>query len=210
METHVGEVILVKLLRNRIDEDIERQWELVLDEKSFPFYESFILFLEKQARSLSRGSKDIEERKMKFKGTLQTYTLRLIPMLKGSVTINQVLLATARIIVEGANGTQQICRALLDSGSQLYGSNNNRIRWSGEKFLGYGVSAVITRPESKGRRLRNLLHENLLQRLPRKIQCETTFQKTALSARTVEKALARFLTLERRLLKTPRVYEQYK
>ncbi|UYV65709.1 hypothetical protein LAZ67_3005191 [Cordylochernes scorpioides] len=37
---------------------------------------------------------------------------------QGSETINQVLLATAQIIVEGEGGTQQICRALLDSGSQ--------------------------------------------------------------------------------------------
>ncbi|UYV72179.1 hypothetical protein LAZ67_9002113 [Cordylochernes scorpioides] len=39
---------------------------------------------------------------------------------QGSETINQVLLATAQIIVEGEGGTQQICRALLDSGSQFH------------------------------------------------------------------------------------------
>ncbi|UYV71532.1 K02A2.6-like, partial [Cordylochernes scorpioides] len=209
------DIILVQFLRNRIDEDMKRQWELTQDERSFPCYEDFILFLERQARSLPQGSKEYQrkeneiqkdyanvhiaintnaqmciacraghriyncatfsampiEQKWEFvkqhkmcynclkrghtgkncyqgpckkcnkrhhtllhrldtevtntqKGAKpQIFTpvseINNTSVQQGSETINQVLLATAQIIVEGANGTQQICRALLDSGSQV-------------------------------------------------------------------------------------------
>ncbi|UYV81823.1 hypothetical protein LAZ67_20002625 [Cordylochernes scorpioides] len=55
-------IILVQFLRNRIDEDMKRQWELTQDEKSFPSYENFILFLERQARSLPQGSREYQRK----------------------------------------------------------------------------------------------------------------------------------------------------
>ncbi|UYV80978.1 hypothetical protein LAZ67_19002335 [Cordylochernes scorpioides] len=209
------DVILVQFLRNRLDEDVKRQWELTQDERSFPSYENFIQFLERQARSLPQGAREYQrkenemqreyasvhtavnanaqiciackaghriyncttfstmpiEQKWEFvkqnklcynclkKGHTRTtcyqgpckkcnknhHTLlhRLDTKVtdsqkgakpqisepvgqvnntsieQGGETINQVLLATAQIIVEGENGTQLICRALLDSGSQV-------------------------------------------------------------------------------------------
>ncbi|UYV80742.1 hypothetical protein LAZ67_19001575 [Cordylochernes scorpioides] len=209
------DIILVQFLRNRIDEDMKRQWELTQDERSFPCYEDFILFLERQARSLPQGSKEyqrkeneiqkdyanvhiaidtnaqiciackaghriyncttfstmpieqkwefVKQHKMCYNclkrghtgkncyqgpckkcnkrhhtllhklGTevtktqkdakLQNFTpvgeINNTSVEQGSETINQVLLATAQIIVEGENGTQLICRALMDSGSQV-------------------------------------------------------------------------------------------
>ncbi|UYV73819.1 hypothetical protein LAZ67_11001016 [Cordylochernes scorpioides] len=209
------DVILVQFLRNRIDEDMKRQWELTQDERSFPSYENFILFLERQARSLPQGPKEYQrkesevqkdyanvhiaintnaqmcmackaghriyncttfssmpiEQKWEFvkqnimcynclkkgscKKNLLPRTLQEVrkkhhtllhgpdkeatktqkdakPQIctpvgevnntsveQGNETINQVLLATAQIIVEGEDGTQLICRAPLDSGSQF-------------------------------------------------------------------------------------------
>ncbi|UYV74373.1 hypothetical protein LAZ67_11003269, partial [Cordylochernes scorpioides] len=209
------DIILVQFLRNRIDEDMKRQWELTQDERSFPCYEDFVLFLERQARSLPQGSGEYQrkeneiqrnyanvhlainasakiciackaghriyncttfstmpiEQKWEFvkqhkmcynclkrghtgkncyQGPCKKCNKRHHTLLhrldtevtntqkgakpqiftpvseinntsieQGSETINQVLLATAQIIVEGENGTQLICRALMDSGSQV-------------------------------------------------------------------------------------------
>ncbi|UYV71983.1 hypothetical protein LAZ67_9001435, partial [Cordylochernes scorpioides] len=211
----LADIILVQFLRNRIDEDMKRQWELTQDERSFPSYENFILFLERQARSLPQGSREYQRKENEIqkdyanehfaintnaqiciacKAGHRIYnctTFRTMPIeqkwefvkqnkmcyncLKkgharkncyqgpckkcdkmhhtllhkldtevtntqkgakpqifkpvseinntsieqGSETINQVLLAIAQIILEGEGGTQQICRALLDSGSQV-------------------------------------------------------------------------------------------
>ncbi|UYV65600.1 hypothetical protein LAZ67_3004808, partial [Cordylochernes scorpioides] len=166
------DIILVQFLRNRIDEDMKRQLELTQDEKSFPSYENFILFLERQARSLPQGSREYQRKENEIQkdyanvhiaintnaqiciackaGPCKKCDKRHHTLLykldtevtntqkgakpqifkpvgqvnntsieQGSETINQVLLATAQIIVEGENGAQQICRALLDSGSQV-------------------------------------------------------------------------------------------
>ncbi|UYV72604.1 hypothetical protein LAZ67_10000024, partial [Cordylochernes scorpioides] len=205
------DVILVQFLKNTLDEEMKRHWELAQDERSFPSYENFILFLERQSRSLPQGSREYQRKenetqkdyanvhtaintnaqiciickaevtKTQKDAKPQIFTpvseINNTSVEQGSETINQVLLATAQIIVEGENGSPLICRALLDSGSQV----SLITKESCEKL---GLKG-----ETSGRSLRG---------------------KPSLLGQSREKALARFLALERRLLKTPRVYKQYK
>ncbi|UYV74134.1 hypothetical protein LAZ67_11002214 [Cordylochernes scorpioides] len=46
------DIFLIHFLQRRIGDDLRRQWELTLIDDGFPSYENFIMFLEKQAKSL--------------------------------------------------------------------------------------------------------------------------------------------------------------
>ncbi|UYV77734.1 hypothetical protein LAZ67_15002083 [Cordylochernes scorpioides] len=46
------DIFLIHFLQRKIGDDLKRQWELTLIDDGFPSYENFIMFLEKQAKSL--------------------------------------------------------------------------------------------------------------------------------------------------------------
>ncbi|UYV76911.1 K02A2.6-like, partial [Cordylochernes scorpioides] len=139
------DIFLIHFLQRKIGDDLKRQWELTLIDDGFPSYENFIMFLEKQAKSLQSIKGYAKEDKSVVK---QTHVLILfqkvminayyakIHILYSNVTSSikvlslkdgtydttkpneTILLSTAIVRVRAENESFHPCRALIDTGSQ--------------------------------------------------------------------------------------------
>ncbi|UYV63877.1 hypothetical protein LAZ67_2005876 [Cordylochernes scorpioides] len=120
------DIMLIHFLQKKLDTPIRQQWELSYDNQELPSYQRFISFLAKQAQSLMNTMKDTTSKENLNKrftspksvqpsNVPSTSTSCCVSEADGSI---QILLSTAIIHIQDVNGEDQICRALLDNGSQ--------------------------------------------------------------------------------------------